>query len=212
MIFSGNAWAAILVPSCLRQGLKWRSDQDAEFNSLAYVSTTVLGTLGVLSSYFVHVDRGIHIVQQTSHYSSRVISKMKSLGVSVIVTCCDLNTQISANCGSQSGNTVWKDVTSGAHEERELLFLDVLAEPGLSAMNTFSETFGQFTGLTKETASRSMTGDSVERCYTRMDFGEGDRFQQIDYSMFALATMIVLDWMNFRKIFCLLIICGDCFP
>ena len=31
IVLSGNAWAAILFPHWLTQGLKWRSDQDAEF-------------------------------------------------------------------------------------------------------------------------------------------------------------------------------------
>ena len=90
-VFSSEGLAAILIPPSLQPGLRWRSDLDVEFSSACHCSGAILGTLGVLSAYFVHADRDISVFKQTLQDCSKVLKYLRSLQVATTVLCCDFD-------------------------------------------------------------------------------------------------------------------------
>ena len=121
-VFSSDGLSGILVPRGLSTGIKWQSDGDPEFSAREFVSGCVVGNLGTLSAYFVHVNRGLDLFavaidncRSMFKYIVSTFPEVKSLSLG-----CDLNIQISDNIEGVTGGVVWEQGGGGsACEERE---------------------------------------------------------------------------------------------
>ena len=69
--------SAVLIPTSLTQSIRWRSDVDPEFKHLDYASAVCVGSLGVVSCYFVHLGRDFELFRSAVDECERCLRHLR---------------------------------------------------------------------------------------------------------------------------------------